>query len=113
MDTLIEIEQTLNQLIENQTILSSLNEYEEISYELKVLEKTQESLKAHLLFLGSMYEKAPKKTIRIYEREKKRNIYLKSIHYNQIAPSPLQTFPKIFKTNSIKLRKNRLTPISI
>lgn len=57
MNLLRDFEETLARLIENQEALNAISKEIEFSFEKEVLLKTQESLKAHFIFLSDLYPK--------------------------------------------------------
>lgn len=108
MDTLNKITQTLDQLIQNEENLQSLRNDLQFVIECSALEKTQESLRAHLFFLGNVFDQTKKRLLRISDIEKKNSIYIKSMHYSRFSKESLGLFAGLFKHNQMRLRKNRL-----
>jgi hypothetical protein len=76
-----DIDETLDQLLKNEQALDFIEENPEFTREKQALEKTQESLVAHLLHVHNHLEKRYKNRLRKSRTEKVRNIALRySIH---------------------------------
>ena len=88
MEVLRDFEETLARLIENQEALNAISEKEHFSFERNALLKTQESLKAHFIFLADLYPKEKKHLKRTYLKEQlllQKFLYLKKISNIQIS----------------------------
>ena len=104
MEVLRDFEETLVRLIENQEALNLISEKEQFSVEKDALTKTQESLKAHFIFLADLYTKEKTQLKRTYMREQfllQKFSYLKKISNIQI-PAP---FKSSFHIRSHRLKK--------
>ncbi len=101
MELLRDFEETLIRLIENQEMLNSILEKESFSFEKEALLKTQESLKAHVIFLSDIYPKERRHLKSSYIKEQlllQKFTYLKRISDIQV---------KIPFESKIYLRKHR------
>lgn len=70
----VDIDQTLDQLLKNEQVLDMIQENPELDQEKKALERTQESLVAHLLHVHGHLERRYKNRLRKSRTEKVRNI---------------------------------------
>jgi hypothetical protein len=87
MELLRDFEETLSRLIENQETLNAISEKEQLAFEHDALLKTQESLKAHIIFLSDIYPKEKKHLKGTYIKEQlllEKFSYLKKISNLQV-----------------------------
>ena len=106
MELLRDFEETLSRLIENQEMLNSIFEKETFSFEKDALLKTQESLKAHVIFLTDIYPKERRHLNGSYIKEQlllQKFSYLKRISDIQV---------NIPFESKIHIRKHRFKKIS-
>ncbi len=106
MELLRDFEETLSRLIENQEMLNSIFEKETFSFEKDALLKTQESLKAHVIFLADIYPKERRHLKGSYIKEQlllQKFSYLKRISDIQV---------NIPFESKIHIRKHRFKKIS-
>lgn len=107
--TLSDIEETLDRLIENQSMLNKIKEHYNLPVEVEALRKTQESLQAHLFFLGDVYESI-QKSIKARLSDKMRSrIYEKAVSYQNLSDSTIGSFYRLFQPSSFRIRKRRKT----
>lgn len=106
MELLRDFEETLSRLIENQEMLNAIFEKETFSFEKDALLKTQESLKAHVIFLSDIYPKERRHLKGSYIKEQlllQKFSYLKRISDIQV---------NIPFESKIHIRKHRFKKIS-
>ena len=108
MYILIEIDQTLDNLITNQELLKKNSNNQELLLELEALNKTQESLKSHLDYLIESFNHLRIQFAKIPYGEIKNTIYNKLIALKNISNYPLKEHLLTFRPHIIRLRKNRL-----
>jgi hypothetical protein len=113
MKTLEEIEITLDKLIENQILLNHVKKQLDLDFEVSALLKTQESLQAHLFFLGDIYEKISFSIkMRLSESMRKR-IYQKATEYQHLSQFTLGNLHQLFQPSQFQLRKSRKKRVSL
>ena len=107
MEVLRDFEETLTRLIENQEALNQISSKSQFLLEKEALVKTQESLKAHIIFLSDLYPKEKPHLKRAYLQEQcllKKFSYLKQISSIEI-PNP---FTPPFHIRNHRLKKRSL-----
>ncbi len=111
MEPFDEIGKTLEYLRQNEEALLSLNMHMQLEKE--ALERTQDSLLAHLEFLKGEYQKIERSFSRIKYSSEKHSIYQKVLEFNQIAHRPLMGYLPLFKESNISIRKRRKSKILV
>jgi hypothetical protein len=105
MNLIKDFEETLARLIENQETLNTILNNQDMLIEKEALLKTQESLKAHMVFLSDIYPKERKVMKGLYIKEQtliQKFSYLKKISDIQI---------QIPFNSNFNLRKSRFKKI--
>ncbi len=111
MEPLDELAKTLDCLKQNEEALLSLPMHMQLEKE--ALERTQDSLLAHLEFLKGEYQKIEKSFSRLKYSAEKEILYQKVLDFNRIAKRPLMGYLPLFRESNILIRKRRTSKVLV